>query len=58
MSAETKATRAVVYAIGVLVPEPGRETRRLKWGAGHTVKNRANQNQGMQAHQERSPTYG
>ena len=34
MSAETKATRAVVYAIGVLVPETGRETRRLKWGQG------------------------
>ena len=58
MSAETIATRAVVYAIGVPVPEPGRETRRLKQGAGHTVKNRANRDQGMQAHQERSPTYG
>ena len=42
----------------VLVPEPGRETRRLKQGAGHTVKNRADLDQGMQAHRERSLTYG
>ena len=40
MSAETKATRAVVYAIGVLVPEPKCNTREHEWDRGEAEPER------------------